>query len=189
MMITPAKKAFGFLVILFLGVLVFSVFEKENQDVYAASTPLSCTITSGTCSGVIILNLQALTNSHAELNSESNYSYKVCCQGTNIGNSCTGTHAVALKLSATTNAHVEENGQSNYSNNACISYSPTGGSITCAYANSCATLGSDYVCLASISGATNAHIGDCSAYTTKVCCKTGAPPPPPLPKWRETNPY
>ncbi|MCK9446841.1 hypothetical protein M0Q50_08285, partial [bacterium] len=44
---------------------------------------------------------------------------------------------------------------------------------TCDYADSCSTLGDDYVCLASISGDTNAHVGECSIYSTKVCCMIG----------------
>ena len=178
------KIIIGILVIFILSFFVFNKFQNTYAD---TSLPLSCTITTGACGGVVVLKMQALSNSHAELNNQSNYSYKLCCQGTDISNACTGTYAVALKLSGNTNAHVEEGGQTTYANSVCLSYAKTGGTITCAYASDCATLGVSYVCLASISSATNGHIGECSAYATKVCCATTTPPPTPLPKWRETN--
>lgn len=53
----------------------------------------------------------------------------------------------------------------------------------------CATLGEGYVCLASISGGTNAHVGDCSAYTSKVCCQVTSPVSSwKLPIWKEVSP-
>lgn len=178
------KIVLGFFVI-FICVLSFFVFFKF-QKTYALDNPVpfACAIRSGACNSgeFAILNLQTLTNSHAELNNQSNYSYKVCCAGTDIGNSCAISHAVVLKLSAETNAHVQ--GTGTYPNEACLSNAATNGTMACAYGATCET---GYICLASISGANNAHIGDCNAYTTKVCCKTGTigSVAPPLPRWRE----
>jgi len=175
------------MLILVLGALV--VFSVQNISAEEEPIPLSCTVTSGACSGVVIFNMQALDNSHAELNSQSNYSYKVCCAGTDVGNSCVDNHAVVLNLSGATNAHVEENGQSNYANTSCLSCADAEGTVTCDYANDCATLGEDFVCLASISGATNAHVGDCNAYASKVCCQMGLSfSNTPLPIWKELAP-
>jgi len=159
------------------------------QNIFAEEEPLSCTITSGECSGVTVFKLQSLGNSHAELSSQSNYSYKVCCAGEDIGNDCAGNYAVALNLSGDSNAHVEENGRSNYTKHACLSYAQAEGTIACDYAADCATLGEGYVCLASISGGTNAHVGDCSAYTSKVCCQVTSPVSSwKLPIWKEVSP-
>lgn len=132
---------------------------------------LACSVVSGACGGATILKLDSGTG-HAELPGQSNYSSKVCCTGTGISNSCSASPAaVALKLSSETDAHVEKNTFSNYSssNDACLS--ATTPHVSCDYADDCSSLGAGYVCLASISSNTNAHVGDCSAYSTKVCCK------------------
>ncbi|MFA5086917.1 MAG: hypothetical protein WC470_01280 [Candidatus Paceibacterota bacterium] len=179
------KIVLSFFVIL-ICVLSFFVFFKF-QKTYALDNPVpfSCAVRSSACNSgeVAILNLQALTNSHAELSSQSNYSYKICCSGTDIGNSCAIPHAVVLKLSAETSAHVQETGA--YANEACLSNAAAKGTMACVYTSVACETG--YICLASISGANNSHIGDCNAYITKVCCKTGTtgPATPPLPKWHE----
>ena len=127
----------------------------ENQDDPSASA-------------VSIFNIYSLTGGHAELASQVNYSNKVCCEGSSLSNECSGGTAV-LNLYDITNAHVEKNTQSYYSNSVCLSGLLK--NITCSYASDCSTLGEDYVCLASIpDGDTNLHVGDCSAYSTKVCC-------------------
>ena len=116
-----------------------------------------------------ILNIYSLAGGHAELASQVNYPYKVCCEGTSLTNSCSGGEAV-LNLSSVTNAHVEKNTQGYYANSACLSAILK--TMTCSYASDCSTLGEDYFCVSSISpGDTNLHIGDCSAYATKVCCQ------------------
>jgi len=74
-----------------------------------------------------------------------------------------------LKLSGITNAHVGKNTHSDYANSVCLS-APTGSTIVCDYATDCNALGPGYTCLVSISGDTNAHVGNCAAYETKVCC-------------------
>lgn len=120
-------------------------------------------------SAVSIFNIYSLTGNHAELATQTNYPYKVCCEGSSLSNECSGG-TVALGLSGITNAHVEKNTQSYYSNSACLSGLLK--NITCSYASDCSTLGEDYVCLASVpTGDTNLHVGDCSAYSTKVCCQ------------------
>lgn len=128
---------------------------------------LSCTVATSCASGVVIFRMYSTSNSHAELASQSNYPNLVCCSGVvGLGNTCSGNYAVALKLAKTTNAHAEQNTQSNYANNACISV-PTGGTVSIGYQASNCT-GYDTT-LASMAATTNAHIGDGSAYTTKVC--------------------
>jgi len=134
---------------------------------------LSCSVTTGSCANTTVFKMSATTNAHAELPGQTYYNYYVCCSGvTGLGNDCNATNKdVVLRLSNTTNAHVEKKTYTNYTNLACLS-APAGPAITCSYTtDTCSTLGTDYVCLATISGDTNAHVGDCNAYSTKVCCQ------------------
>lgn len=155
--------------------------EENYVSATSSGGALSCFITSGTCSETTVFNMENYLGGHAELYSGSNYHYKVCCTGIS-SNSCSSNYAVVLRLSDAANAHVEQNDKSNSaynSNKACISKI---GAISCSYASSCASLGSNYACLASISenagsgdAGTNAHVGACGIYTTQVCCTLGIP--------------
>lgn len=150
------------IIMLYIGVLL-----GIPQGLFAA---LSCTV-AASCSDTTLFKISSTTNGHAELASESNYTNYVCCSGVvGLGNACSGTYDTALKLSATTNAHVEKKSESNYANNACISV--TSGTVSVGYQASNCT-GYDTT-VASISGDTNAHVGDGSAYTTKVCATATA---------------
>ena len=138
---------------------------------YVEAGSLSCSVTtSAACTGTVIYRMSSTTNAHAELANQSNVNYDnnvVCCTNViGLGNSCAGTTATALKLSSTTNAHAEQNNQSNYSDNVCISV-PTGGSVSIGYQASNCT-GYDTT-LGSIESVTNSHVGDGSAYNTKIC--------------------
>lgn len=137
----------------------------------AAYAALSCSV-STTCTSpdVVVLRMASTANSHAELPSQSNYSQLVCCGAVSgLSNSCANTFGVALRLSGATNAHVEENTQSTTvynGNNVCLSVSS--GTVTIGYQNNNCS-GFDAT-LASISQTPiNAHVGDSSAYTRKVC--------------------
>lgn len=136
---------------------------------------LSCTVATTCPSGTVIYRMSDTSNAHGELASQSNYTQLVCCSGVaGLGNSCSGTYATALKLSGVTNAHTEQNTESNYAQSACISV-PSGGAVSIGYQASNCT-GYDTT-LGSINGTTNAHAGDASAYTTKVCgTASGAAP-------------
>ena len=118
---------------------------------------------------VTIFRMWDVNNSHAELPSgDGNYDYKVCCSG--VDTTCTGNYDIVLKLSNLTNAHVEKKIYANYiDHDACMSV--PNGAVICNYSSDCESLGSDYICLASISNESNAHVGDCNAYSEKVCCK------------------
>jgi len=141
------------------------------SSVYAA---LSCTV-STTCAspGVVIFRMSATSNAHAELASQSNYPQLVCCSdGVGFTNSCSATaNAVVLRLAATTNSHVQENTQTGYANTACIAMN--NGTVAVGYqANNCN--GYDTT-IASVAAATNSHVGDASAYPTKICGSSAIP--------------
>lgn len=128
---------------------------------------LSCKVATSCSSGISVLRMSGTDNAHAELSSQSNYPYVICCTGVpGLLNQCTGNYATVLKLSSTTNAHVEENTQDNYPEQACLQV-PENGIIEIGYkAESCE--GYDTI-LGSISSITNAHIGDADAYPLKIC--------------------
>lgn len=88
-----------------------------------------------------------------------------------LGNSCSGNFDTVAKLSSTTNAHVEQKTQTNYLNSACISVNT--GTISTSYQSTNCN-GHDAI-LASISGVTNAQIGNSSAYSTKICADANVP--------------
>lgn len=125
---------------------------------------LSCN-NKAACSGdeVKVLGMYETTNSHAAVSGYPT-DYSVCCSGVS-GLSTDVSGITFLKLSYVQDSHVEKNSLSNYINNAKIS---ADGDIACAYESSCAD---DTTCLVSFSSETNAHVGDCDAYSTKVCCK------------------
>ncbi len=137
---------------------------------------LSCTITStGSCSNTIILYASSNTNAHAQNISVATYPYGICCSesGQSITTTCNALAPTFLKLYSTTNAHVEVFNQTNYPINVCLGV--TNRNVTCTYNTSSCSEG--YTCLASIASSeisanniTNAHLGNCSDYPTKICC-------------------
>ena len=131
---------------------------------------ITCSITSSSCSDTTLFKMYSTTNAHAELLGQANYNYYACCSGdVTLGTSCSGNYDTVLKLSSATNAHVEKNTQENYANSVCFS-TTAASTIVCDYAADCSSLGSRFECVASISGDTSAHVGDCTDYSTKVCC-------------------
>lgn len=139
---------------------------------YAA---FSCSVTTaGACTGTVLLRMSGSDNAHAELPSQSTAAYAsnvVCCSGiAGVGNSCSGNYATIAKLSAVTNAHVEQSSQTNYGQNACLSDSSAGDQITIGYQTTNCT-GYDTTLFSMSATPTNAHVGDGSAYTNKVCAK------------------
>lgn len=129
-------------------------------------------------------------NAHAANSSNSSYPYVICCNTTtsaNITTRCNDT--IFLRLSNTTNAHVQLRNLTNATNatiyNVTACMSADAGKITCNnYNGSCPA---NYECLTSIASSeawayneTNAHVGNCSEYTTKICCKLNTRPNKPI---------
>src|SRR3989344_869080 len=150
---------------------------------------LTCSIsTTNSCSGndIALLRLQngdgGYDNAQAQLANYSGtkYTNTLCCNSTSnpsLNNTC-GTSF--LKLSNNTNAHVQNSSYSNYDQIACISSTTQPTCLTSS--GSCPV---NYVCLSSIASstgnnATNAHLGSCSKYNLKVCCKVNSPPSAPF---------
>ncbi len=128
---------------------------------------LTCSVKLSSCAGgeVEMLSMNGTNNAHAELPGRmgSTYLNKVCCSGmAGLTNANGGT---ILKLSAATNAHAEKSTGTTY--NTHIARIGSNGPVGCSYQAACS---GQYVCLASIEKDTNAHVGACSAYATKICC-------------------
>jgi hypothetical protein len=161
---------------LFLAILLMVAIAPGAQ------AKMSCSIKQSCASGESdLFHIYSLSNSHAQLASQSGYPNRVCCGAVpGLTTSCTQTNSkVLLRLSDLTNAHVENNSFSNYQHPVCL-YTPEG-NMECGYSPDCSSLGSDYACVAGISNGWNAHVSDCTGqgiYSLKVCCRfvdTGAP--------------
>jgi hypothetical protein len=146
--------------------------------IYAA---LSCSVTTqAACTGgsVTLLRMSGSTNAHAELPSEANSNYDanvVCCSGiSSIGNSCAASNKqIFTRISGVTNATIQETSVNTYGTNVCLSDSIGNDTITVGYQDSNCS-GYDTT-IASISSTDNAHVGDGSAYTRKICATVTVP--------------
>ncbi len=175
---TSKKKS----LILIFAFVVFAVF--ITMPIYAVPA-LECDLDSGSCPvtrPINVFKMQFYSNSHAGINTSA-YTNSVCCGVTEGGDLSVMNHSYSdmisnkcdpqtmgrvISISKNTNAHVAEYGFGiNYENNICLS--STSGNISCeAKSSSC---NADEQCLASFTDINNAHIGNCSEYATKICCK------------------
>ncbi len=156
----------------------------RRTKIEAVAGTLVCSVkASSQCTGVgetVIYRMSGASNAHAERHNRGTTVYAdnaVCCTlgVVGLGNSCSGTFATALNLQGVGNSHVQQNSQSNYGNSACISV-PSGGTVSVGYQpTNCA--GFDTI-LGSMTGTTNAHVGNTTAYPTKICARAtvGAAP-------------
>ncbi len=172
----------GILGSLMLAFAIILTLSLSATDVSAAQLQCSLRLASCNAGETDVLHLSAQSNAHAELAGQSGFPspYKICCSGPiAVGAACSGSYANFLDLYSPSNSHVEKpGGGGGYLNDACISSS----AIRCEYTADCSTItpvsGGSAACLASISGDTNAHIGDCNTYPTKVCCWLDDTTPP-----------
>ncbi len=120
-----------------------------------------CEITTS-CDNSIIMKLSSPTNAHGEVWDGPNYNYYLCCdiEGNHECNEITNK---VVGLSATTNAHAQIPSLGSYPTNVCF------GNLTCTSREG--TCNPDELTLMSLSGQTNAHIGEADDYDTKICCK------------------
>jgi len=149
----------------------------------AASSSLTCSVKTS-CTGpgeVAIFRMSGPfppANAHAGTRSGSTYGNLVCCSGvTGLIESCSGSYDTVLWLYALTNAHVSETSGGGYSTQVCLSAPST--AVDCYYETDSPppTCDAGYACVATISGATNAHVADCDGsndYATRVCCAATA---------------
>lgn len=157
---------FWLVFIFFVLILLFLKF-TESQEVR-----LQCFV-STTCNYTEIFHISDIQDAHAEMRTQNNYAYKVCCglsNGMNL-NVFERTTGGIMGFSYLTNAHVEFGNQSNYEYR--IEIIPELQSIFCEQSYSCSNY---HTCLISISDETDAHVGDCETnpYQRKICCSFGS---------------
>ncbi len=140
---------------------------------------LTCDV-SQSCSGTVMLRMQAKYNAHAELPSHSppDFPWLLCCSDavTGVGTDCGAANARGVVLlSGQTNAHAATT-YGSFPFRACISTPGQADTVECMYGlDSCP---GGYACLASLYGntmqeAANSHISACDdpSFRLKVCCR------------------
>jgi len=154
--------------VIFVFVIAFVIFSIS----FISSTTCDVRLASSCDAVNTVMKLSSQTNAHgASYNGAGNYQYALCCVGmryyTATDNSSMHTcdsknNNLVLKLSSSTNAHAQTATSTGYSTNICF------GKFQCKALSSC---NSEYsIQVASLSATTNAHIGQFSAYATKICC-------------------
>jgi len=160
--------------VIILTIFILALFVFNASTTLSGDKLLTCEVRNVPCNlpNETILKMSSLSNAHAEMASQANYNYYLCCGGSfSIGSDCGDNSTTSvINLSGVTNAHVEKKDLGNYSEEICLS-SKGSFIFDCDYDTDCGNLGLNYECLASISEDTNAHIGDCLAYSTKICCE------------------
>jgi len=130
-------------------------------------------VNSGDCSiNDTVFRLTSATNADGgTINaSSSSHPKSACFTGTSGSRACTGNNTV-IRLSSQSFAHAQFKNNTGYPAEVCFD------NLFCEYRSSCSSLGPDYICLASMSSSTNAHLGDCGVYPIEICCSsTGLPP-------------
>lgn len=147
---------------------------------YAA---LECTVRQTSCEGgeVKILGLSDVTNAHAELASQTDYDYHVCCKDTDDASTISSACGESvLGLSTPTDAHVEQTGATDYASLACLS--ATDARIECTYSET--DCPPSQTCVVAMEAAipseptTNMHVMACdeAGFTKKLCCNLNMTP-------------
>ena len=157
-------KNFWFLIIIiFIALLARQSLSQSPQ--------ITCTVETS-CSYTHAFRISGLTDAYAELSTQSNYPYIVCCRidgiSLDVSQEISGGF---IGLSSPTDALVEAGNQTNYEYH--LEFNPEYGDVFCEVAESC----QDYdTCLVSISDLTNARVGDCitDPYQKKICCTFGS---------------
>jgi len=132
---------------------------------------LDCYLTTS-CSGFVVYKLSNYTNAHGALYNytSENYTWVYCCEWPYLNRSC--DESILFHLSNYTNAHAELNNESYYDWYVCLSAYDPESDIYCEYDSSCPE---GFDCLGSLSteigNDTNLHLGNCSEYATKICCR------------------
>ncbi|MEM5801480.1 MAG: hypothetical protein QW474_02955 [Candidatus Aenigmatarchaeota archaeon] len=158
------KKIFIVLVLILLAIF----FLKYS---FSQTPKITCSIETS-CSYTGVFRISDLTDAHAELITQTNYPYVVCCRidgaSLSVSQEISGGF---IGLSNPTDAHVEAGSQNNYGYH--LEFNPSYGSIFCEVSDSCENYDT---CLVSISDLTDAHVGDCTTnpYQKKICCSFGS---------------
>jgi len=146
-------------------------FEDNDLDCEAVNEVIGFNVRyDNSCNDdeVTLLSMSDSVNGHASLpNSPQQFSNKICLKpdkGTftvNSGTSCAGTEVISLYQ--TSDSHIGINGPQKI----CLSHSQYYVSCLVGTIEEC----NSYNIITSLTGETNAHIGEEKSYDTKICCK------------------
>src|SRR3989338_7053550 len=185
----PVFVAKEFLIFSFCLVLLLVLISQ-----LITATNLSCSIIdASSCSSPNVTLFRLLNetsgyfNAHTQNSTLSGYTpiynYSLCCSSdSSLSTSRFDPDAVVLKLSNFTNAHVQIGSYTGpnltYDYSSCLSSDV--GALACAYSTVSCSEG--YSCIASMasseswaSNVTDSHVGPCSEYNMKICCKIAPP--------------
>jgi len=88
------------------------------------------------------------------------------CEVVSSPGSCSLGYEPVLSLYNGTDAHAQDpDTYSTYTNVICCTSGACGGTLSCGVTSSCSD-----TCLASMASDDDSHLGDCNAYTDKICC-------------------
>lgn len=155
------------LIVVIAAAFIFLLTLPSLATVTCEVRPAGCQVGYTT-----LFRLSNTTDAHLGLVNESSYNVTVCCRETygvnaSLGAGCAGAYnATILNISSPDNAHASLNNETGYNVRLCVNSTMN---ITFGYSTSCA--GYD-TCVASISGNTNAHVGNCTDYSTLLCLQT-----------------
>ncbi len=165
-----------------IGILVVATLLLLSS-VPSALGYLNCSFVASSSCGASTIKLLGVANdtggwnnSHGQNVSVGTYANSLCCNSTTVAvsafnTSCGGAATTWLRLADTDNAHAQQANESTYNTSMCFSAALA--TVSIQYNNTACSTG--YGCMLSLantaegSNSTNAHIGDCDAYTRKVC--------------------
>lgn len=169
--------------------LILKVLDKTVDYGFITCSPIFCEIRSSCeANETPIIALSDVTNARVELPTAGNYPYKLCCSGissvtySSTCNPALGlTGLITLSTNSTynlnTNSRVEKYNYTNpdgfdYKKSVCVNL--TMGYLDCIYDTKSNCNAQGYtVYLLSMSGETNARVGDENSYPLVLCCKYG----------------
>jgi len=116
-----------------------------------------------------ILHISDYDGGHAELPSASNFSIRLCVKDSSGLNTLTNSSGYTwLSLFEGSDSHAEKPGAGTAILNVSIGSSTD--SINCSYTATSGSCSANQVCIATISDSINAHIGNCSSFSSTICC-------------------
>lgn len=153
-----------------MALLLFMLFALPP-----AGAVLSCSVRTSNCPAgfVTLFRMNDTVNAHVQEPNATAYAQRVCCEDSEatLGTGCAGNYAVLLRMHNTTRSHVQQATQAEYGVGICLNSTRR---LTCTYASSCAGY---ETCIASIGTSearprrvSSLHVGNCTAYETKICC-------------------
>lgn len=151
-----------------IALLALCMATGASAKIVCSDTPIS--------GGIVVLKLSALTNAHAELYNQTNYTTQIWCNedsGVALNNG-SANPVTLMNLSAPTNAHAEVvSATPVYTTPVLVGHNGTGvlDAQFATFPSTCASLGPEYATVAHLSSLTNAHAEGPNGtnYNVQIC--------------------